>query len=145
MSVPRLTDTAIGVEVPGAMSPTAAAELVRCSVEFRALREQSARRMGELFSHFARYVAEGHHCGSLAEVTPEQVRAFVHAPPACGVDIASVATMHLRRSAVRLLFRVARHLDLVDGDPSLDLALPPRSSVRQRPLTIDEVVLCRSF
>jgi integrase/recombinase XerC len=56
-----------------------------------------------------------------------------------------VATAHVRRSAVRLLFRLARHLDLVDGDPTLDLVLPPRSCVRQRPLTIDEVILCRSF
>jgi site-specific recombinase XerD len=145
MSVPRLTDTAIEVEARRAISPTAAADLARCSVEFRALREQSVRRMGNLFSHFARYVAEGHHCASLAEVTPGQVGAFVHAPPASGGDTASVATRHLRRSAVRLLFRLARHLGLVDGDPSLDLVLPPRSSVRQRPLMIDEVILCRSF
>jgi len=128
------------------LSPAEATDVVRSSVEFGALREQSARRLGDLFSNFARFLEFGHGCSSLGDVTSDHVRAFVHAPCGSGdLDPASVATMHLRRSAVRLLFRLARRLDLVDGDPTLDLVLPPRSSVRQRPLTIDEVILCRSF
>jgi integrase len=142
--VPRHANRLVEVGTRRATSPTAAAELIRCSVEFGALSEQSARRLGRLFSHFARYVEGGHDCSSLTDVSPDHVRAFVHAPCASG-GVASVATAHLRRSAVRLLFRLARHLDLVDGDPTLDLVLPPRSSVRQRPLTLDEVIVCRSF
>jgi integrase len=144
--VPLQTDKLFEVGTRRAMSPTRCSELVRCSVEFLALREQSAKRLGGLCSHFARYVEGGHDCFSLTDVSPDLVRAFLHAPSASGDGGApSVATMHVRRSAVRLLFRLARHLDLVDSDPTLDLVLPPRSSVRQRPLTIDEVIVCRSF
>ncbi|MCA1705300.1 MAG: integrase, partial [Actinobacteria bacterium] len=55
-----------------------------------------------------------------------------------------MATMHLRRSALRLYFRTARQLGLYSGDPTLDLVLPARSSLHMRPLTEDEVALCRS-
>src|SRR4051794_30441362 len=52
--------------------------------------------------------------------------------------------MHVRRSAVRLLFRTGRQLGLCTSDPTVDIVLPPRSSLRARPLTDDEVGLCRS-
>lgn len=52
--------------------------------------------------------------------------------------------MHLRRSAIRLYFSTARALGLCDRDPSLDVALPPRSPMVVRALTDDEVVLCRN-
>ncbi|HYN35517.1 MAG TPA: hypothetical protein VEV82_00930, partial [Actinomycetota bacterium] len=45
---------------------------------------------------------------------------------------------------LRLYFRLARDLGLYDGDPTIDLALPPRSSLSVRALTDDEVVLGRS-
>jgi integrase/recombinase XerC len=45
---------------------------------------------------------------------------------------------------LRLLFRAARQAGLADGDPTLDIRLPPRSSLGTRPLTDDEVSLCRS-
>ena len=51
--------------------------------------------------------------------------------------------MHWRRSAVRLLFRIWRDLGLAEGDPTLDLRLPRRSSLATRPLTADEVAMCR--
>jgi hypothetical protein len=53
--------------------------------------------------------------------------------------------LHNRRSALRLLFRVARRLGLVDGDPTLDLVLPPKSSLPTRPLDDEEVELCRDI
>jgi hypothetical protein len=43
------------------------------------------------------------------------------------------------------LFRVARSLGLADGDPTLDVLLPPRSGLPCRPLSDDELALCRSF
>jgi integrase len=54
----------------------------------------------------------------------------------------SVATMRLRRSALRLMFRAARDLGLVDGDPTLDLVLPSRTDETARPLTDLEVQRC---
>jgi site-specific recombinase XerC len=62
-----------------------------------------------------------------------------------GIQPPSVATMHLRRSALRLYFRTLRQLELFDGDPTLDLVLPARSCLAVRPLTDDEIVVCRSF
>lgn len=52
--------------------------------------------------------------------------------------------MHARRSATRLLFRTGRRLGLCSTDPAVDIDLPPRSSLRARPLSDDEVGLCRS-
>jgi integrase/recombinase XerC len=52
--------------------------------------------------------------------------------------------MHLRRSVVRLAFRTARDLGLAFIDPTLDLVLPARTSLSARPLTDEEVALCRS-
>jgi integrase/recombinase XerC len=80
---------------------------------------------------------------SLDEVTPEVARAFVEAPLEDGLP--SVATMHLRRCVARFVFRLARDLRLMDGDPCVDLVLPPRSGLRARPLSDEEVALCRSY
>lgn len=55
------------------------------------------------------------------------------------------AAQHFRRSAVRLTYHLARQLALSSGDPSIDLKLPPRSLLHARPLTDDEVGVCRAF
>ncbi len=107
------------------------------------LSPQSHRRITELLERFHRFVASGHSVGGLDEVTSEQVRAFVSAPNSDGIA-AGIATRHLRRSAVRLLFRTARELGLATGDPTVDVALPPRSKSTARPLTDEEVALCRT-
>jgi integrase/recombinase XerC len=44
---------------------------------------------------------------------------------------------------MRLLFRIWRDVGLADSDPTLDLQLPRRSALQIRPLTDDEVALCR--
>jgi integrase len=119
--------------------------LVSCCLEFRSLRAQSARRLNELFSRFASYVEHGHGCGFLSDISTAHVRAFIQSPSGGNPPAPPApATMHLRRSAVRLFFRLARHLRLIDGDPTLDINLPPRSSLSLRPLTDDEIALCRS-
>ena len=51
--------------------------------------------------------------------------------------------MRLRRSTLRLLFRTARELGLVEGDPTLDVVLPSRTNEAARPLTDLEVQRCR--
>jgi len=68
--------------------------------------------------------------------------AFVLAPLADGTS-PSTALVHLRRSALRLLFRALRQEAAAVGDPTLDLKLPPRSQLSSRPLADDEVMLCR--
>jgi integrase/recombinase XerC len=110
------------------------------------LSEQSERRLLELMLRFLQYVERGCGVGSLREVTPEHVRGFVLAPTSSDQSAApSVATSHLRRSAVRLLFRLLRQAGVVDRDPTLDVLLPARSSLVARPLTDDEIALGRSF
>lgn len=107
------------------------------------LAEQSERRLLGVMTQFLRFVDRALQL-PLSDVCRSHVERFVHAPGADGVA-PSVATAHLRRSAVRLLFRVLRSAGEVDHDPTLDLVLPPRSSLAARPLTDDEVVLGRSF
>ena len=104
---------------------------------------QSFRRISELLDRFGRFVEVGHGVASLEDVTPEHVRTFMSAS---GVDGAApgLATQQLRRSAVRLLFRVGRELGLTSGDPTLDLGLPARSLSTARPLSDEEVALCRT-
>jgi integrase/recombinase XerC len=106
------------------------------------LSAQSLVRIEQVTWRFERFLRVGFGVGSLGRVTPAAARAFVEAESAAGP--AGVATMHLRRSVLRLLFRVGRHLGLVAGDPTLDLALPARSFVQARPLEDEEVALCRS-
>jgi integrase len=143
VSVPRELDRPLNLGVD--VKPGEAVALVSGCVEFRSLRAQSARRLNELFSRFARYVEHGHGCSSLSDISSAHVRGFIRSPSGSDPSAPPApATMHLRRSAVRLFFRLARHLQLMDGDPTLDIKLPPRSSLSLRPLTDDEIALCRS-
>ena len=80
----------------------------------------------------------------LDDVAREQVEAFILAPSFDGRP-PSVATSHLRRSAVRMLFRLLRECGVVEHDPTFDVRLPPRTSLRTRPLCDDEIALGRSF
>ncbi len=97
-------------------------------------------RTRAIVDRFVGFAEAGYEVESLAGVSSEVVGAFVRAPK---VDL-SVATMHWRRTALRLLFRAARAAGVASHDPTLDLRLPPRSSVSTRPLTDDEVELCRA-
>ena len=108
------------------------------------LSEQSIRRMIGVSERFVQFI-EG--TGGIAGISPDQCERFVKAlvPGQSGARQPAVATMHLRRATLRLLFRTARDLGLYDGDPTLDLVLPPRSSLKVRALTDEEVAVCRSF
>ncbi|MGB8650072.1 MAG: site-specific integrase [Mycobacteriales bacterium] len=78
-----------------------------------------------------------------AAVTPAEAAAFVTAPTRHGRH-PELATQHGRRNALRTLYRTLRCLGLLANDPTLDLALPPRSLRAARPLTDDEVTLARA-
>lgn len=106
------------------------------------LSSESRPRVLGLGERFCAFAARAYSVASLAEVTSEQARAFVMASSADGRP-ASVATMRLRRSTLRLLFRTARELGLVAGDPTVDLVLPPRTNEAARALTDLEVQQCR--
>lgn len=71
------------------------------------------------------------------------MRAFIAAPTRYGT-VPELATQHARRTALRVLYRTARRLTLTGGDPTLDVHLPPRGCRAARPLTDDEITLCRA-
>jgi hypothetical protein len=104
---------------------------------------QTTRRFDEIIGRFELFAQGGFDVDMLDAVTPEMVSLFVHAKNSAGEP--SVATMHIRRAALRMFFRVARmHLGF-DSDPTLDLALPPKSTLAARPLTEEEIALGRSY
>jgi site-specific recombinase XerD len=77
------------------------------------------------------------------DVAPRQAQGFVAARTRHGAA-PELATRHARRTALRTLFRTLRELGLHTSDPTLDLVLPPRGLLVARPLTDDEVGLCRA-
>lgn len=105
--------------------------------------EQQGERTSCIIDRFCLFASNGHGVRSLNEVNAEVAEGFVLSITGAGRG-PSISTMHWRRTALRLLFRAARHAGLVSGDPTLDIGLPPRSSLGTRPLTDDEVALCRS-
>ncbi|MEI8002591.1 MAG: hypothetical protein WCI50_14705, partial [Actinomycetes bacterium] len=115
----------------------AAAELPRL-----ALSPQTGRTICRAWHRFGDFATAAHGNRPVADLTHKTVGEFVHARHDDG-SLPSTAAMHWRRSAIRLLYRIWRNLDLADGDPTLDLRLPPRSSLATRPLTDDEVAVCR--
>jgi integrase len=66
----------------------------------------------------------------------------VNASAGAGVE-PSLRLVHLRRTALRLLFRAAREAGWPVGDPTLDLVVPARPGRLTRPLSDEEVALCR--
>lgn len=102
------------------------------------------RSTWRILRRFVTFAEVGYGIRHVTAVTPALAEAFVLAPTASG-ERPTVSTMHARRGALRLLFRLARTEGLDAGDATLDLRLPPRSvSFPARPLADDEVVLCRS-
>lgn len=111
------------------------------------LSEQSIRRVVEVSEHFGAFIDAISGVRTAEGIQAEDCERFVKAQIASesGSRPPAVATMHLRRATLRLLFRTARDLGLYEGDPTLDLVLPPRTSLRVRALSDEEVALCRSF
>jgi integrase/recombinase XerC len=121
----------------------ASAEIAVAIEASTSLSSQTRPRFVATIDRFFAFCRRGCGLRSLDEVTAEIAHAFVEAP--LEDRDPSVATMHLRRAVLRFLFREARQLGLADHDPCVDLRLPPRSSLTARPLTNDEVAVCRSY
>lgn len=109
--------------------------------------EQSIRRMVEVSGRFVTFIESGGEVVTSREISIDHCELFIKALLASdsGSRSPAIATMHLRRATLRLLFRTARDLGLYQGDPTLDLSLPPRTSLKVRALSDEEVALCRSF
>jgi site-specific recombinase XerC len=107
------------------------------------LSAQSEPRVLGLFERFGGFVSRAFEVASLQDVSREHVEAFIRSSTAGKGHAPSAATMQLRRSALRLLFRTARELGLLVGDPTVDLALPSRTNESARPLPDGEVDECR--
>jgi hypothetical protein len=78
------------------------------------LAAESRPRVLGLVDRFGDFMRHAFGVGSLAGVTAVHVEAFVRSASA-SEEFPSVATMRLRRSTLRLLFRTARDLGLVEG------------------------------
>lgn len=104
---------------------------------------QSARRFDEIAGRFSTFLLNGFDVEQIETVTAEQVELFVRAKVAG--EMPALATQHLRRSTLRLLFRIARMEFGCEGDPTMDLVLLPRSSLSARALTEEEVAIGRSY
>jgi site-specific recombinase XerD len=105
---------------------------------------QSRAKFVDLLDRFEEFLATSQGVSSLMDVTRSHVELFTAAPPAENPEAEpAAATMHLRRSAVRLLFRLARESGLEVSDPSLDVTLPARARRPLRTLTEAEIVVCR--
>lgn len=111
-------------------------------VESGQISEQSVERLVELMERFAGFVLG---CGiqHLGAVDRRLAQRFISAPTTQGAH-PSPSVRHLRRCAVRLLFRLARELGLLDVDPTLYLGLPARVPPAPRPLSDEEVERCRA-
>jgi integrase len=129
-----------------AVDPLAVGDLVDAVVavwvDSDARSDQTSTRMAEIAARFARRL---HALGiaTVAGIDADACAGFVHAPTRTG-DEPTVFTCHFRRTALRALFRTARELGLASGDPTLDLQLPPKTNLTARPLTDDEIMLCRT-
>jgi len=133
--------------VHGDASPIQALGRVLEELRRSRVTDQSTHRMTELLVRFTIFLDNGLRLGFVEQISAEHVSQFIRAgiSTPTGRQSPSVATMHLRRSALRLYFRTLRQLGLSEGDPTIDVALPPRSCLAVRPLTDDEIVVCRSF
>ncbi len=127
----------------GPVSPLALVQAVELDVESSGqLLPASLVVYREVWDRFGSFCERGLEISDADEITTSDVLAFLNAQRAEGGE-SSVATKHLRRSTIRFLYAKGRRLELVSTDPTLDLVLPRRSVLSTRPLTDDEVDLCR--
>ncbi len=104
--------------------------------------EQTLTRMCETVARFSgRLKATG--VPSFTQVSAQDAAGFVLAHLPDG-KAPLVPTQHWRRTSVRVLFGTLRGLGYPVSDPTIDLRLAPRGLPAVRPLSADEVTLCRA-
>lgn len=140
MSVPRVPDTHIG----GSLPPRVVADrVVSHLTELGVMAPISLIRVTDLIRGFANYlVASG--VESSGDIAEAHASAFVRSLTRSKTE-PSLATMHLRRTALRILFREAKALGVLSVDPTTNIPLPPRAYRHLRCMTDGEIERCRSF
>jgi site-specific recombinase XerD len=103
---------------------------------------QTLLRMKETVRRFSRRLSAAD-ITTFVDVSRPVAEGFVTASVSGGRP-ALIATQHARRTAVRTLYRTLRSLGYPVADPTLDIALAPRGLLVARPLTDDEITLCRA-
>lgn len=121
----------------------AARAAIETDLRLRWASEAQVRRIVRLAERFESFCREGFDVSDLGAVDPAIVQSFVGAADPDGRP-AGASLQRARRSAVRLLFRSARRIGAAVEDPTVDVGLPPLTSLRARPLTDDEVLECRA-
>jgi integrase/recombinase XerC len=106
------------------------------------LADPTVARYGGLWVAFRRFCLQVG-AEALGDVTPEVVDRWLRTLTRRGKP-PSAATMHLRRTAIKHLFTVLRTVGASRIDPTLDLDLPERLTLRCRGFTDDELALVRS-
>lgn len=100
--------------------------------------------VGVYVEHWAKFEAfaatKGY--GTAPSIDAEVVRAWLAARDGSGT-VPAIATQRLRRTSVRKLFHFLRTIEAASQDPTIDIHLPPRTSLANRPLDDDEVDECR--
>jgi site-specific recombinase XerC len=125
------------------LPPASFVDIVRSSlIDTHRLESSSLEQFGEQMERFSSFCVRGQGVRDIHDVGFSHAWAFVHSTRTDGSD-PTPAWMHVRRGAIRIWFKEGRRLGLVTADPTLDMQLPPRSSLKTRPLTDDEVALCR--
>jgi site-specific recombinase XerD len=130
--------------VSASAGPTLADATVAVTAQWRADRLISDQTLLRATETIGRYVRRLERTGvqRFGQEGPAEAAAFVLARTRDG-SLPELATMHARRTCLRMLYRSLRSLGWHDGDPTLDLILPPRGALAARPLTGDEAALCR--
>src|SRR5437660_9794696 len=107
MSVSAWDDASGEEQSPPSVSVPELVEAIIANLDAEAdLAPASLDRLSGLMRRFATYASRAHGIRSLDEVETDHLRRFLEAHTPSG-SAPSIATMHLRRSAVRLLFREA--------------------------------------
>ncbi len=112
-------------------------ELVRCND----LARSSVVIYVEHWTKFVAFAAARGY-GAAPSIDAAVVRAWLLARDGSG-SLPAVATQRLRRTSVRKFFHFLRVIGAASQDPTIDIALPPRTSLDSRPLDDDEVDECR--
>lgn len=121
----------------------AAREALAADLSARWTSEAQAHRILRLAERFEQFCLDGFGVSDLDAVTATIAQAFAGAAGSDG-SVAGASLQRARRSAVRLLFQAGRRLGITACDPTVDIELPPLSSLRARPLMDDEVLECRA-
>jgi integrase len=140
VSVQPVTDTTFS----GSLPPRVLGDrVVSHLTELGVMAPISLIRVADLIRGFANYLATSG-VESTGDISDAHASAFVRSLTRTKTE-PSLATMHLRRTALRIFFREAKALGVLSADPTTNIPLPSRSYGDLRPLTDGEIERCRSF